>query len=49
MTVSTPYTPDSYTGTGANTALATTFAFNNSSEIKVTKRITAAAPGRPAP
>ena len=41
MTVSAAYTPDQYTGTGANTALATTFEFNDSSEIVVTSRVTA--------
>jgi hypothetical protein len=41
MTVTATYTPDQYTGTGANTALATTFVFNDSSEVVVTSRVTA--------
>jgi len=41
MTVADLYVPDQFDGTGANTPLPTTFAFNNSSEIKVTSRITA--------
>ncbi len=40
MTVSTQTNKVSYTGTGANTALAINFPFINSSELTVTRRVT---------
>lgn len=41
MTVSTQNNKDAFDGTGANTALATTFPFINDTELVVTKRVTA--------
>jgi len=41
MTISTQTNKDSFSGTGANTALATTFPFIDATDLIVTKRVTA--------
>ena len=41
MTVATTLRKITYTGTGANTVLATTFAFSDSTDLQVIQRVTA--------